>query len=1075
MDPVGFEIKKMAQLYGSLDDPEKLKSRSFYEQLTGKKLSDEAVKSGKKVELERVIPRLQKSIEKSLEAVALSTQGNSLHLVTDKRNLVRILDSISNDLNKLRKNIAPKISNFGGEDKICEYNRLTVLIFKTQEIVKNKIKEIELKSDFLFEDALNKIKEEVDLRILQLNDAYLVKAMGLQENLTVLACHEKSVGTNSKAKARAIHEIVNNQLKKQTTQQLKSIARPSQLKSHITNLTNLLQEQINNFANNKLYCDLSDAAKMEKINAVLSNYVRVDERLQINQTILQENTKKIFLEPFEDKAKAEKTLFSHKPLSMLRLIKKIVSFIKSYLIRELLIKKKTKEIQGIIHDSIKKYYGKSNSVDREHLFQNSQIVANDLIRELGNQCESVEIQDKEILSPLFSERNLRNWVNSELTRQLSFNSRRNDKLKFFKVVRDINFVLTEKTKELKQEKEILKPLLDFKKSEILLNAYNLIISHLKNKEFLSALKSIPICVENKELLTTLWKYMLRDAYPDKKMGQKEMLPHYRDYLMIKDHLPTELKEELELFALDSIEIIHKGSAIRLLVESNDKTLTKEEKENIEILAVALEGTALSKTQELKIREFISSITGNIRVNKLAGEMIEKKNGNLHELISSINIYIRNIRNPGPFSKKINGYLEKIIAILAVTPPKALTEKEKNAVHFLRYFSWKTRNLDIPEKIFQKFSNNLKLFEEKKDIPNDQKLTLKEYSQLRSVVNLRDYINSIKNNSIKDIISKNEVFNKKVIELAKKIEESQVQLEKLYTPDADRIYKSGDITAQDSDKYVQLFDSRKNLQDKLRRTFVSKYQHGAVIIKGDESQLLLSHFTQLHHCYENFNSNDSLVNDIWRLDPSQLLEGETLRYMIEMYQAEGKTNWREAIQNEYSLIANDIHFNIFSGHINNFVKQLRAGVEDYIPGGHKGKKITNWKEKVKKKLIIPHLILREFKEELWFPILDAMKISHAKKIEKKKIICSSFVTQATILSLAELNESLAKKLSLYFKRKKNIALSTEFEKKKEVFTMPYPDDLKLGTVHPGMMIDLLLKKKCLTKVESPKVLKEIFRS
>lgn len=1077
MGSVNFQIKKMSELYASLHDVNKLTSPEFYTQLTGKQLPTEKAAAQKKLELACVISRLQKYIEKTLQSVAQQTPGNSLHLIKDKRNLIQVLDSIESDLDQLIKKIRPPYFKYL-YDSLCiaSYNATKQHVFDIQKKLKEKIKEIEQDSATLFEKALSRARDEISASIQQINDAYLVKAMGITKKVDVLSFQNKTEGLNAAENAALIHEIVIDQLKKQTVHQLKLIGNPGEFKNHIQNVTKVLQNSFINLTNNKLYYDLSNTEKAQKINAAMPNLVGVKDSLQIDTSILEDNIKKIFTEPFEDRERAEKALFRHSPVSLLDTIKKILSIIKVYIFENPIINKNSKEIQLFIYDRIKKYYGKADSEKREDLFIDSQVVKNDLIRELQQKFKDSSIlqeEEEEKVGSLFTERSLINQVDRELLNQLSFRSKRNEQMRFEKICRDINSTFIQKTKELNAEQKNgkAKSILHYQKVEILLDSYTSISEYIKNKKFLSMLSSISIKEENKEFLEHLWKYLLISSYPRKSMGQRRITACYRDYLMIKEHVPKHLKDELELFSLDYVETIHKGSDIHVLLERYPKALTKAEMENIEILSCAFEGKALSKAQERKISEFINSAAGNIRINKLTGARIDKKNGDLYDFIQYVQSFISGMKLGEILAKKVEAFLGRILLKLKVAPQVKANQRHKAAMTFLHYFSWKTRNLDIAEKIYGKLEANLHLLQKGKPIAKNQKLTLKEYSLLRDVIRLSDFIKKNENIAIKKIISNNQKFNEKIFELAKKSETIKTKIEELYHQEAVELYKSGDIAAKDSYKFEELMDSKNDLENKLLKKFISKYKHCAVIINTG-LQLFCSEVIKEYRRDYKFHVDEALFNDVWRVDPSQLLEGINLHYIIEMYKEQGKKDWRKEIQTEFSVISNGIHARNFSNLVNNKNKRVWAGIADFVPFAHKGLRTTNWKEKVSQKLFPQNPFLRDLKKiRNW--MWDCFGIPHEKNYEGKPMTCSSFTTNTTILSLAELNEALAKKLVQHFKAKKNQELEIYFANKKEVFTLPYPTDLKLSTVHPGMMIDLLKKKKCLKKIEPPLILQKLF--
>lgn len=946
MGHIDLEIKKLIELREALDDIEKLKSPAFYKELSGKEAEEN-------VKLIRVITLIEGSVLQILETLRAQTPGHSLHQLENKKILARILRAIDIDLGLVVKASKPAFfQSFLNSAEDTNFNELANKIKNIQKQLKGEIEQIKQDSSTLFETALQDTKSAIHDALRCENDRYLAEAMGIQSKVEAFEVQEKKQENSLVDIAASVHEIVQDQLKKQSESQLKCLVKPSELTRHIKNLTNICQKHLNDLVENKLFCDLSDAEKSEKIEAALPRML-ANNKFQIESSFVKTSVESEFLAPFEDKDKTGKALFSSTQSTLQHTIKKILINIKTFFLFRFATRKNSQEIKSMIQETSKKYYAESNN-------------------------------------------------------------------------------------------KTSKALLNYRKIQIIFDAHHSISAYLKDKKVLAGLNSVPIKEKNKEFLTGLWEHMLASAYPDQEMSHRSRLAHYKQYLLIKDHIPDTLREHLEFFAINEVEKNHKGSEIRILVESHDKALTKEEQEIIEILASALENNPkpLNQTQESKLSAFMNSAAGNLRVNRIAKNAVNPKKGILWEWLDLLNTYLSDTNELGPIGNRLNEFLTNLLEKLK--PVEDLSFSEKEALEFLAYFSWKTRHLDDAEKAYEKLKQNVELVQNGK-LPVE-KVTLKEYSLLRDVINLKKRTKKISETSVYSIICKNEMFNKKIFELSEKAEALNATIKELASAETLNAYQSGDIVTTDSTRKAQLKDSKVDFENKLLGNFVSKYNHAGIVI-NDGRKIFFSEILINHHLNRTMSINQVLINDIWRLDPSQLLEGMNIEYMIEMYRANGITDWRKEIQKEYSKIASRIHNKDFSKLRNNTAKRVWAGVADFIPGAHKGKEITNWKEKVNKKL---------FPEE-----------------EGKDIMCSSFATETTILALVELNEFLAKNLVQYFKANKNDKLSTFFENSKKVFTIPYSQNLKLSTAHPGMMVDLLLKKKCLKKVEPPPTLKKLF--
>ena len=91
-----------------------------------------------------------------------------------------------------------------------------------------------------------------------------------------------------------------------------------------------------------------------------------------------------------------------------------------------------------------------------------------------------------------------------------------------------------------------------------------------------------------------------------------------------------------------------------------------------------------------------------------------------------------------------------------------------------------------------------------------------------------------------------------------------------------------------------------------------------------------------------------------------------------------------------------------------------------------------------------------------------------------MICSEFVTKTTLAALVKLNRELSAELGDLLIQQGQEEEGTKLKDSHNVFELPYSEKEKLNKVHPGRMIDLLVKRRCVKRLDPPLIVKQLVR-
>lgn len=434
---------------------------------------------------------------------------------------------------------------------------------------------------------------------------------------------------------------------------------------------------------------------------------------------------------------------------------------------------------------------------------------------------------------------------------------------------------------------------------------------------------------------------------------------------------------------------------------------------------------------------------------------------------------------------------------------------RDALDLVEYYSkmMKTYNslsapLERGEKLLAKYKEN------PSQITDKDRLTYKEISQLSrlsrfskatptevSIMEILRKLGMSDHPSLKDCLEK----TGRAVKITN-------QLDNILIPAYSKHLQDGDILGYVG-KRKEAWTGRSLPTEQKLTTFITDYGllHGMKAYHATNNQINVSHVYGNHE-NDPLDLFNMVISDTWRLNISSLVSSNIAKDLEKSLGIQ----WKDDVQTLYQEIERGIHQNIdkrFASITNRDVRRKIAGAATFHPivnlfGGIDGKKVTGHKK---------------LYEQDFSPIHKQFLEGAACNEDQ---ICSEFVSKSTLAALMELNKQLAKKLAgqhpeltfdnILTKLEKNgvklnnemkdylkgtrhfgsqrgitkevegklrkILSSSGYSKKEielafrinneEIFDLPYDRKERLKAIHPGRMISLLEKRKCVTKIEPP---------
>lgn len=273
------------------------------------------------------------------------------------------------------------------------------------------------------------------------------------------------------------------------------------------------------------------------------------------------------------------------------------------------------------------------------------------------------------------------------------------------------------------------------------------------------------------------------------------------------------------------------------------------------------------------------------------------------------------------------------------------------------------------------------------------------------------------------------------------------------------FKNGDILTKRLKAQQALESKGVKAEEWMMKQFITESSHSASLFVTKDGALMVSHVLQ-SHLREPLSLAMLFSSDGWHLLAHKLLknDSEPIKWLTEMFQAQKTPCSLEAgVNAAYHEGTRHFHEDLgdnFANIINSQERQLAAGVADIKPWGHT-------KSKPRESFVGLHA-----------------QFSRAMPSDKE-MICSEFVTKATIVSLIEadfklveaLKEWIAKSVKPEAEAKRRLELLDSRQKQNGLvfLDIPFSTKERLKRVHPGRLIELLTKRDCIDAIKPPPLL------
>ena len=335
--------------------------------------------------------------------------------------------------------------------------------------------------------------------------------------------------------------------------------------------------------------------------------------------------------------------------------------------------------------------------------------------------------------------------------------------------------------------------------------------------------------------------------------------------------------------------------------------------------------------------------------------------------------------------------------------------------------------------------------------------------------------------------------------------------------ADEYYHDGDLLAIQADKQVKWNNKPLDLQNRMTSLVSNKLLHGAKIFHDDKKKLRLSEVIR-NYSQDEMKLRDYLISDIWKIDITSMID-PTLHFQLQQIYGEG---WKDIINEKYRKIEKALHSHLGKKNKNinnNFTRLLNAGLAHYTGIAHFLGRETEGRYDSKP------IEFEEIHNDFFHGIEKSSGIflGNSYIVQTNTVqFCSEFASRATLAAMLQLNKQLSKEINehrLIFSEpssiialleSKNIPISDKMReyflsknnlkgnelikkdiktlksagyskneinlivrvKNQEIFDLPYKRNERFETMHPGRMVEILLKKGCLIQQEPPKEVSDL---
>jgi len=385
--------------------------------------------------------------------------------------------------------------------------------------------------------------------------------------------------------------------------------------------------------------------------------------------------------------------------------------------------------------------------------------------------------------------------------------------------------------------------------------------------------------------------------------------------------------------------------------------------------------------------------------------------------------------------------------------KKFPDISNEATSFMATFSYKSKAYTQIDQLLLKLNKG-------------EKITLNELGKLTKLSSL---LVSFKKLEDAGILEDNGL--KILFERIQEANQVVQNLEKTFQEEIKEHYKSGDLVAWDTAKWYAYMgkNQRFDFEVLLMNFFITPVGHASYLYCTKPNQDGVSTIKQSHVVEQYTNaplmSYQVAIGDVWRLKVPALVDKKSELYDIlnKIYIEEGK-NLDAEVQEIYEESARYFHEEKQSNFMvlnNEESRRFASGKADYgLKGGHKRKQPR--------------------KDD--FMNIHKKFSSNTQQNKQNTMICSEFVTKSIISSLIETDKKLVAKIQEYAKREvenRSVYISPEIisqiedPSKLHFIDLPYDNRERIKRIHPGRMLDLLLKKECLEKIPPPSFINNVF--
>lgn len=347
-------------------------------------------------------------------------------------------------------------------------------------------------------------------------------------------------------------------------------------------------------------------------------------------------------------------------------------------------------------------------------------------------------------------------------------------------------------------------------------------------------------------------------------------------------------------------------------------------------------------------------------------------------------------------------------------------KHEDTIEQLAYLSHKIKKDLNHQMLTDKVTAALYKISKNEALTHNDKISIKDLGHLSNLAKVHKYL--IKLDST-DAISSSE----KLLHLYKSSEQAIVlinQINDIFKKEQQ--YQDGDILMYNSSKENLYKMKRNDTESFLRENLISQYGHAAQIFFDEDGVARVSHI------YGSYQKNELLFaeamhSDIFRFDPTSLLSQAACDAAIKKWGVDWKDEVREIYRKSQSKLHNESS-DMFEEIKNSKNARFDSGKADFIPFGHSTTDKNDFE------------LLR-----------DKMYKNGDNYIDTKIMICSEFVTKATIAGIVETNDIL----------KDLIGVDNSLQ-------IPFNEHEDLKKVHTGRLIKKLIQSGSLTKLRRHKI-------